>query len=278
MMNDEGPPERNFRAVIHHSSFIPRAGLSGPMAGGTNIVVAGPSPTVAFQRNAREAIKAMKQGEFTERHVEANRHDGEHVSGSLNGGLAILRDSLYGRVHRDVEIELGKDTMIMPVSEMKTEASTKTEIDLYQIAESAAAVGEHGYVRTDARWYLQWLTRLRLGEAATEANTAARLDDYMSRTPDDRRLAFTDVLATVLAESTRAPLVLFRLFPLSVEIATALAFGDHAAAQDARNRQTFLLPEIGYCNECHGKVLENGEQCPGCGNPLWKYEWLTAAD
>ena len=228
----------------------------------------------------------MKQEEFTERHVVAveefnrheNRHDGEHVSGSLTGGLAILRDSLYSRVHLDVERELGTDTMLVPISEMKAEASTKTEIDLYQIAESATAVREHGYVRTDAQWYCRWLTRLRLGEAATDAETVERLDDYMSRTPDDRRLAFTDVLATVLAESTRAPLVLFRLLPLSVEIATALAFGDHTAALDARNRQTSLLPAIDYCHRCHGKVLENGEQCPGCGNPLWKFEWLTAAD
>ena len=62
------------------------------------------------------------------------------------------------------------------------------------------------------------------------------------------------------------------------EIATALAFGDHARARDARKRQTADLPAIRYCSQCRGDVLENGEQCRGCGNPLWKFEWLTATD
>lgn len=228
----------------------------------------------------------MNQEESSHRHAEAveqfNRHesrdDGEHVAASLTGGMAILRSSLYSRVHREVEKRLGTDTMLVPVSEKKTEKLTKTEIDLYQIAESAAAVGEHAYVRANANWYLQWLTLLRLGEPGTGRKTVARLESYVSRAADKRRLAFTDVLARVLPESTRAPLVLFRLLPLSVHITTALAFGDHPAALDARSRQTSLLPAINYCNKCQGKVLENGEQCPGCGNPLWKYEWLTAAD
>ena len=37
-----------------------------------------------------------------------------------------------------------------------------------------------------------------------------------------------------------------------------------------------LLSIIRDCAECHGSVLENGEQCRNCGNPLWKYDWLTA--
>jgi hypothetical protein len=228
----------------------------------------------------------MNQEESSQRHAEAvqqfNRHesrdDGEHVAASLTGGMAILRSSLYSRVHREVEKRLGTDTMLVPVSEKKTEKLTRTEIDLYQIAESAAAVGEHAYVTGDARWYLEWLTLLRLGQPGRGRKTVARLEGYVSRAADERRLAFTDVLARVLPESTRAPLVLFRLLPLSVHITTALAFGDHPSALDARNRQTSFLPAINYCSKCQGKVLENGEQCPGCGNPLWKYEWLTAAD
>lgn len=228
----------------------------------------------------------MNQEEPSHRHAEAvdqfnqreNRDDGEHLAASLTGGMAILRSSLYSRVHRDVEKRLGTDTMLVPVSEKKTEKLTKAEIDLFQIAESAAAVREHAYVSADADWYLQWLTLLRLGESGAGRKAVARLQGYVSRDADKRRLAFTDVLAKVLPESTRAPLVLFRLLPLSVHITTALAFGDHTAALDARGRQTSFLPAINYCSRCHGRVLENGEQCPGCGNPLWKYEWLTAAD
>ena len=213
---------------------------------------------------------------------EFNRHehrdDAVRVTSSLASGLTVLRDSLYWRVHRDVEKIVGRDSMLMPVSEKKAERLTKTEIELYQIAESAAAVREFGYVRPDDEWYLQWLTRLRLGTPRTEVKVVERLAQYSSGTPDDRRLAFTDVLARVIPESRRAPLVLFRLVPPAVHIATALAFGDHARAAGLRNRQKSDLAAIADCPQCYGKVLENGEQCAQCGNPLWKFQWLTTAD
>jgi len=206
------------------------------------------------------------------------RHDGASVTGSLVGGLNVLRDSLYLRVHRDVEKIIGTDSMWMPLSEMKSEAQTKIEIELYQIAESHATVQEHKYLSTEDDWYLRWLMRLRLGEVQVARDHAERFDKYLSKTPDDRRLLFTDVLGSVLPESEQAPLVLFRLVPQAVRIVTALAFGDHGRASEARNQQTACLPAITYCQQCQGKVLENGEQCRGCGNPLWKFDWLTATD
>ena len=72
--------------------------------------------------------------------------------------------------------------------------------------------------------------------------------------------------------------MLFRLAPSSVEIATALAFGKTADAGHWRKQQMEYLPAIGDCHECRGRVLDNGEQCRVCGNPVWKFEWLTAAD
>jgi len=228
----------------------------------------------------------MTREESVERHAAAceafNRHehrnDGTTVAGSLVGGFNVLRDSLYLRVHRDVEKIIGADSMWMPISEIKSERKTKTEIDLYQIAESHATVRSRHCVSTEDDWYLGWLVRLRLPEAETHPENLQRLNDYLSKSPDDRRLMFTDVLGSVLTESKRAPLVLFRLVPAAVEIATALAFGDHARASEARNEQKAFLPAIGYCHQCQGKVLENGEQCRGCGNPLWKFDWLTATD
>jgi len=228
----------------------------------------------------------MKREELAQRHTRAaeefNRHehrdDGSLVAGSLVGGLNLLRDLLYLRVHPDVERMLGRDSMLTPLSEVKTEKQTKAEIDLYQIAESAATVRQHGYVGTRDDWYLRWLTRLMLGQAPADPNTVKRLDRYVSEPPDARRLTFTDVLASVLSESRQAPLVLFRLVPLSIQIATALAFGDHGRAREIRKSQIVHLPAISYCQQCHGKVLENGEHCRGCGNPLWKYEWLVATD
>jgi len=207
-----------------------------------------------------------------------NRHDGAKVAGSLTGGLAILRESLFLRVHRDVERLVGRDSMLIPVSEVKTEQVTKTEIDLYQIAESAAAVRDHGYVGTSDDWYARWLARLRLGEAKTDGEIVERIGQYLGQAADDRRLAFTDVLVKVLPEAQRAPLVVFRLLPFCVRIATALAFGDQQTASGARKRQVTLLPAITDCRRCRAELLENGEQCRECGNPLWKSEWLTAAD
>jgi hypothetical protein len=228
----------------------------------------------------------MKPDESERRHAEAveqfNRHegrrDGERVTGSLNGGLSLLRDTVYWRVYRDLTSVVGADSMLMPVSEKKSEKLAKVEIEVYHLVESATAVREYGYIRPDDDWYLQWVTRLRLGETRTEPNVVRRLNQYRSETPDNRRLAFTDVLARTLPASRRAPLVLFRLVPLAVYIATALAFGDPARAYDLRKQQREHLGSIADCRQCRGRVLENIEQCPECGNPLWKHQWLTAAD
>jgi hypothetical protein len=212
---------------------------------------------------------------------EFNRHegrrDGVSVAGSLNGGLSVLRDSLYLRLHDDVERMIGKDSMLLPVSELKAERATRLEIEIYQVAESAAATRLHGYLRTQDEWYPNWLARLRLAEKF-DATAWERIKRYLAQTADQRRLKFGDALAHTLPESERAPLVLFHLVPLAVEIATCLAFGDHRRASEARKRQIGHLAAITDCQECHGYLLENGERCRQCGNPLWKATWLTVAD
>ena len=208
----------------------------------------------------------------------AGRTDGLRVASGLNAGLTLLRRLLYLRLHEDVERIVGRDSMLMPVSEKKAEVSNRTEIEIYQIAESAAAARDSGYVPAADDWYRDWLVRLRIGQSPVEPRVQERVADYLAKTPERRWLAFSTVLARTLPESRRAPLVLFHLFPLSVQIATALAFGDTQAASKARSQQVTLLPAIADCRQCHGKVLDNGEQCPGCGNPLWKSEWLTATD
>ena len=50
----------------------------------------------------------------------------------------------------------------------------------------------------------------------------------------------------------------------------------HERALEARKRQQSILPGIGDCGACRGNVLDNGERCAQCGNPIWKYDWLTA--
>ena len=221
-------------------------------------------------RRRAEAAEAFNRHE--------DRSDAARVTASLAESLSVLCNTLYRRVHCDVEQIIGMDSMLAPISEERSEKMTKLEIELYQIAVSAAVVRHRGYVATDDDWYVQWLTRLRLGEARAGPEAAERLAGYMLKTSRERRLAFTDVLASVLAESRRAPLVLFRLAPLAVEVATALAFGDRAGAAEARNRQMDYLPAIRDCRECRAGLLENDEQCGQCGNPLWKFDWLMAAD
>jgi hypothetical protein len=205
-----------------------------------------------------------------------NREDGAFVVNSLADGLSTLRDGLFTRVHADVEKFIGRDSILSPAAADRSAANARTEIELYQIAESASSVDVEGYLPDDVAWYRQWLSRLRLGERCDLPVVASRLEHYLSKTADERRRAFSQLLERSLPEARHAPLVVYRLFPLAVAVATAVAFGDHSRADIARKRQVFILPGISDCPTCHGRVLANEEKCPQCGNPFWTYEWLTA--
>ena len=213
---------------------------------------------------------------------ELNQHegwdDGLPVVESLDGGLALLAHSLYIRLHEEVEQTLGADSMLVPISPAKTRAKTLVEINMYQAAESAVAVGQGGYLRGDAAWYVRWLVCLRLGELSADGHEIASAARYLTQSADQRRLTFSNVLSRVLPESRGAPLVLLRLFPLAVHAVTALAFGDQIRAEQLRAQQTQLLPALTDCRDCHGRLLANGELCTRCGNPLWKTQWLKVAD
>jgi hypothetical protein len=204
------------------------------------------------------------------------RNDGLRVAESLSGGLTLLENSLCLRLHEDVERVIGRDSMLMPVSELKTRQAAGAEIGVYQVVESQVAAVNLGQIGPDDDWYWRWLARLILGESAGDAKVTAQLTDYLAKTPHQRQLVFTNVLARVLPESRRAPLVLFDLFPLAVHITTALALGDRPAADELRTQQLGRQAAIADCRACRGQVLENGRQCPECGNPVWKHEWLVA--
>ena len=91
-------------------------------------------------------------------------------------------------------------------------------------------------------------------------------------------MAFSNILAAALPEASRAPMILLKLLPLAVQAATAQAFGKSADAMQWRHEQNGNPAGIADCHHCHGILLENGEQCEMCGNPLWTFEWLTSAD
>ena len=228
----------------------------------------------------------MPQHERVIRQVQAvdefNEHekrvDGKQVVNSIQEGFDTLRNLLYERIHDDVEHSLGSDSIYIPVSEAKSEGMTKVEIDIYQVAESADEVGQRGYVSDPDPWYVQWLARWRLADAGQQDRVSQRLRKYLSTDADQRRLAFSDVLANVFPESRCAPLIVYRLFPLAVRISTDIAFGDRSGATEHRNQQLALLPAISECTGCHGRLLANEEVCPDCSSPLWIYRWLNAAD
>lgn len=204
-----------------------------------------------------------------------NRTDGARIVNLLADGLSMLRDLLFTRIHGDVEQMFGLDSMLMPVSLLKSEATAKTEIEIYQLVESMSVAAANDYV-ADADWFASWLGRLRLGDAILSPPVVQRIGVYRGRSADERRRIFSSQLQRVHPEAGRAPLVMFRLLPLAVSIVTALAFGDHPRAEETRKRQLMWLPSIADCHNCHGRLMDVAEECPQCGNPIWKYNWLTA--
>lgn len=205
------------------------------------------------------------------------RTDGAQVVADLSAGLTILRNSLYVRLHSEVEKVFGVDSMLMPISEMRTKDQTDLETEVYQVAECALAMRKGSYVSGGDEWFPGWLARLRLGPDRAEEQLP-RVVQYMTQPTNERRLKFSDVLARVLPESRRAPLVLFRLFPMAVQLLVQVAFDDRAAAEQLRQRQRIYLPAIDDCQACRGQVLAADQQCAKCGNPLWNSSMLMATD
>ena len=221
------------------------------------------------ERATRHATAAS---EFNE---HLHRGDGMRFVGELIDGLRGLSDAFFTRIHADTEQQLGTDSMLMPISIIKSEIAARNEIELYQVVESALHARAHHYAGDDD-WYLHWLLDIRYGDAPDRATIDQRVANYTSRAADPRRRTFVTALERAFPEASRAPLVLYKLLPLAVAITTSVAFGDSGTAQAARDEQKQLLPVIADCARCRGRLLENGEKCAHCGNPLWTYAWLTA--
>lgn len=201
----------------------------------------------------------------------------EEVTDSLTYGLNTLRNLLFQRIHADVEATFGQDSMLIPASVEESERLAKTEIETYQVAMTTLAVRDGKYASCEPQWFVRWLGELRLGTDLKDSKWRRRIRHYAgAASEDEQRLLFSRSLETVFPEARRAPLILNRLFPLSVRIVTAIAFGHHLDAAEMRNKQTLWLPAISDCQDCHGRALDNGEQCSVCGNPVWKYAWLCA--
>lgn len=227
----------------------------------------------------------MQVEEFAARHADAaerfeaheQRVDGRDIAHGLTHGLNLLRTQFARRIHDDVEKAYGADSMVGPVSVLKVDSRINAEIEVYLVAEASIVAQRYAYVR-DHQWFAEWLGRLRLGSTFDQHGVQERLAGYLQQDDNARELAFTNQLVRTLREANRAPLVLYRLFPLAIGVVTAVAFGDLTRAAELRGAQVRLLPAIEDCRECFGGVLENGDRCTGCGNPVWKYAWLQSTD
>lgn len=201
----------------------------------------------------------------------------QQIVDSLMAGMTQLQNLLMVRAHDDVQREFGTDsTTDMSLSRMETKARhAKFEIDAYACIVIDDEVTLSGYVDAPGKWFLNWLFRLRLG-AGHESAFEQRVEHYRSENIEERRLKFVTKLQDVMPDSARAPLVLFRLFPRALRILPAVAFCDPLRAKQLRHEQLMLLPAIGDCHRCEGRLLENDESCHYCGNPIWEFNWLLS--
>ena len=202
---------------------------------------------------------------------------GVDVVESLSMGLNTIRDLMYQRIHHDVERHFGADSMCVPLSSDQSEYNAKAEIDIWQIVEAAEFVSEVSPI-SDLNWACGWLGQLRLGGSFNNGPITTRFKEFLSLDNGERRQHFAGCLEKVLPEARRCPLIIYQLIPHAVHIAVSVAFGETEKAGKERDRQVFLLPGIADCRSCHGNVLDNGEVCADCGNPLWGYKWLMSTD
>jgi cytochrome c553 len=225
--------------------------------------MSGHSPT-----SQQEAVRAF--------HTHEPRADATRIVASLSAGLDTLTNLMLDRVAVEPGTRFGVDSMIMPTSFVQGHAIATLECELYQAVVAAESVHAHGYLPAGDDWFGRWLVSMRLPDRLGEPAVIARFALYKAQPPDTRRLSLETALERALPQTSHAPLVLFQLYPLAVDIVTATAFAAPVDAADARRRQRQILPSLADCTACHGELLENGEKCRQCGNPLWKYDWLTA--
>jgi len=201
-----------------------------------------------------------------------------NIAGSLSKGLRALRELLLTRLHNDVEAAFGVDSLLAPATSGEAQREIQlsaSEIEIYSLVVVLAEVLHSGYANRQLDWFRDWMLRLRF-DPEFQAPARRRMEFYEPYGDNERRHMFASIIEQALPEATKAPLVIYRLYPRSVRIAAALAFTDPLRAKEIRSEQISYLPAIADCRECHGLPLENGDVCGHCGNPLWKINWLNA--
>ena len=206
-----------------------------------------------------------------------NRTDGQQVVTSLDSGLLVLRDLLYGRLHYDVEQIVGMDSMLIPLSEAKAQRATKAQIEIYQVVESAWSVQERQYVSSND-WYVDWLTRFRLGEMAAKEKIQNEIAAYRGMKPDGRRLAFTDVLMRVLPESRKRRWSCSSWCPWQSKSPRRWPSETILRRRNCGSSRDRSCPPSPTAPRATAPCWTTADFCDTCSNPMWTYKWLTVAD
>ena len=205
-----------------------------------------------FQNRREQA-----QAEFQQRVGSAHSAD---LVRSLWAGLTTLRKLLLTRLHNDVEAYYGIDSILAPMTASETQREmchAADEIEIYSLTVVLAEAAHSRYAHDDADWFREWLLRLRWGDEMN-AMVAERMHLYDQYGDNDRRHMFASFVEQALPEATKAPLVIYRLYPRSVRVATALAFGDPLRApRCVANRFLFCrsLPIATTATGCRWKMV-----------------------
>lgn len=224
---------------------------------------------------AADQIMLRKESAAQEFNRQAETDIGERFVNSLSSGLCNLKNLGLCRLYNDTLELFAADSMMIPTSPVEIEDRVARELEIYLVVEADR------YLRDNTpfagEWFLDWLGELRFGDDFRDKVKRIAMS-YEGQSQQKRRLSFAGRIDRIQPAASRIPLVLYRLLPLAVHGAAAVALGDMLAAQEIRSEQMKLLPEIADCDECHGRPLDNGELCECCHNPIWMYSWLTATD
>lgn len=226
----------------------------------------------------RESLNERRAVAIAELSAVTTNPDTETVVRSLIHGLDQIRDLFLQRTHEDIERTMTMDSMQFPASirqEVKQHENALREIEIFSCLMANDEFTSEHYLECEPDWFLNWLLKLHVG-GEHASFVQSRIEDYRAPSTMARRQKFMSHLQQAIPESFRAPLVLFRMFPRASKIVVAVAFGNTQRAHRLRKEQHEILPAIRDCSVCKGQVLENGEKCRVCSNPIWGFQWLEA--
>ncbi len=219
-------------------------------------------PDVAARH--REAVAAFAQ--------QTGRRDGAAVVETLTAGLELVGRLFLDRIRGGLNVSDVAVRNDLPNQPELAECYRATL--LVEAVESGIQTRRYHYLAAEGEWYEKWLALALLGGELPLKQIVTGIAHYGRLSPERRQADLRVSLERRIHAALDAPPVVYRLLTLAVTVITATAFGDQETADSARHLQHTLVPLAGGCGQCHGQILSAGKLCPGCGNPLWRRDWL----